>query len=904
MKNSHQFFVQDSNGVSQPNALITVRRDGDIVQIFGDKSGALKSNPFNATDDAYALFYADAGTYDIRVDYSGQSFTFVDVQIGSQTANNVVQRYHLTSNTSTVSKSGAVFGASVYDGEEYLPPDNGLPAGDVSYEKYWEITNNELGTISFTPAITASVGTPKTLTVYWYSETNDAVLDLQGGLITYYQGQFDDFIAEKDVEAGEAISGYKLKNEGLYLDGPTELEDGFEYVVFAATGKSYFAINPPYTTDPATYPDPASDTVNLTEQSYSTLTYTQEQAHAGDSQQTGLIYPVDALDYVQPNISTLDAGTEAVRVQGGQFTKPTLRKLISQDGMLFSASGLVTAQDLTSAPWSMTIGGIEYWLCDPEYFSKNTLSFRMFGAPTNGVDSDSPAIAAAVGCYPSIDFGIPVKSFKWDKPDVEYYLTTPIWCYELDEAAWNADSKINVSIKAPLDVTRPQEFIDIEGDRGHSYENKQAMFIFAARRRIQNPAQGFISAGGAANSPKMQNLFVQIDTAQVSMIYAPEVSGLQKESIRVWGGFRGIESYDCYASTFKNCVYDTMYQPHYITKGTSLVYTRCSAPRCNYGWNIKAQYSTMNSVTCDLWGRDTSGNQLQNSFAYNLRGSGWTLNSCGAEFGYGGVFNFGEGGVNTDITLNGGLAVCGAGRNDLNYDGQKTPQDFGMPVGRKGLSYCINTQITWNNFALRQVIQPDDLNPTNWERLPFEFEASNIVLGQIGRGFELQTLQYNDVRDFDLITTLDPSQTRGFLNVLSERDRPRAKALLTSEQVMGSDPGLITVIFDNKTEDRYSNYNETAGIFTSQVSGYYQLKTNITIETEIDTNWAYVAISSSNAPESIVQFSADSAVGDTINIDQDIYLDKLDTVRVGVRTANTAGKATIKQQGSMQIKLV
>jgi|GEM_PF-3141184 len=297
MKSAYQFFVLDK-GIEQPFSSIEVRHDGDLVPIYSDKDGAPKANPFQTGDDGYALFYADAGTYNIKASYSGKSFEFVDVQIGTQTSNNVVQRYYLTSDTSTVSKSGAIFGASVYVDGDYLPPDNG--DGVVN----WSITSNELGTITFTPPITASVGTPKTITVYWYSETNDAVLDLQGGLITYYQGQFDaavagwdadadasltaresiwdNSLAQKESEFDIAISGIDGVDIGLYSTNPTYTAYN-QYTTYDRAGtieRWYLKQSVPlgYIVDSVAYPDPQSDSANLYPSDQVTEQYVNDRA--------------------------------------------------------------------------------------------------------------------------------------------------------------------------------------------------------------------------------------------------------------------------------------------------------------------------------------------------------------------------------------------------------------------------------------------------------------------------------------------------------------------------------------------------------------------------------------------------------------------------------------------------
>lgn len=68
-------------------------------------------------------------------------------------------------------------------------------------------------------------------------------------------------------DAQEAIDSFKRTNKGDYSSGPLTLEDGFEYTSYTGDGKDYFAVTPPYTTDPVTYPDPSLDP-NLTSLSY------------------------------------------------------------------------------------------------------------------------------------------------------------------------------------------------------------------------------------------------------------------------------------------------------------------------------------------------------------------------------------------------------------------------------------------------------------------------------------------------------------------------------------------------------------------------------------------------------------------------------------------------------------
>lgn len=114
--------------------------------------------------------------------------------------------------------------------------------------------------------------------------------------------------------ADAAIAEYKLKNRGNYLPNPVTLEDGFEYVRYAGDGKDYFAVTPPYTTDPTTYPDPSLD-ANLVSQSYITRGAAEQLTNAGDSQIAGLIYPVNANDSLSTSSPNNDIPLDTVLVR-------------------------------------------------------------------------------------------------------------------------------------------------------------------------------------------------------------------------------------------------------------------------------------------------------------------------------------------------------------------------------------------------------------------------------------------------------------------------------------------------------------------------------------------------------------------------------------------------------------
>lgn len=61
-----------------------------------------------------------------------------------------------------------------------------------------------------------------------------------------------------EKKASELMEQYGLLNKGNYLPNPVLLPDAFSFVV-GPDGESFFAVNPPYTTQPAVYADPKND---------------------------------------------------------------------------------------------------------------------------------------------------------------------------------------------------------------------------------------------------------------------------------------------------------------------------------------------------------------------------------------------------------------------------------------------------------------------------------------------------------------------------------------------------------------------------------------------------------------------------------------------------------------------
>lgn len=83
--NIWQRYITNETGDIVPGAGVEVRDSAtnSLAAIFSDDQGTPKNNPFVVGQDSLALFYANAGTYDITVTSGQDTSSFNDVQLGS-----------------------------------------------------------------------------------------------------------------------------------------------------------------------------------------------------------------------------------------------------------------------------------------------------------------------------------------------------------------------------------------------------------------------------------------------------------------------------------------------------------------------------------------------------------------------------------------------------------------------------------------------------------------------------------------------------------------------------------------------------------------------------------------------------------------------------------------------------
>lgn len=84
-KSIFQRFIVTDTGDIVPSAIITVRKtsDNSLAAIYSAGTGTAKANPFTATAQGLAEFYADGGSYKVTATSGLFSVQFVDVLLGN-----------------------------------------------------------------------------------------------------------------------------------------------------------------------------------------------------------------------------------------------------------------------------------------------------------------------------------------------------------------------------------------------------------------------------------------------------------------------------------------------------------------------------------------------------------------------------------------------------------------------------------------------------------------------------------------------------------------------------------------------------------------------------------------------------------------------------------------------------
>lgn len=530
-------------------------------------------------------------------------------------------------------------------------------------------------------------------------------------------------------------------------------------------------------------------------------------------------------DFITPPM--VDSGDISISTQGYYGAWSVMME--PKGGANYILTTIQRVRDVKSDPSWEPDGYLNHYLFGGTTYvamiNEDEVSPLMAGAKGDGVSYDSDSVQAVVDNLKSVGQDTTQSVVNLGNPPVGYRMNKPIWVYEKDGANFNGagSSSVRFLVDDLLDTTMPSDFSAINGNNGHTYDTTQALFIVAARRRTQSPTQGYIPANQAAYSLKFKGFRLECTgnaRRQVDLFYMPETAGNKFEDVVAWQARNWQLSAVAYSSVYENCVADSCYRPMDIANGTSLVMNRFAAPRCEFGYKVNTYYSTMNGCTIDHWGTDINGDLVQDSYAYELTGIGWTINSGGAEFGRGGLFKFDDSLPRTSITFNGGAFWGGASVTDPDYQGQLTLSDFG--VSTLGIVYMKNATVTFNGTGVRNSAEDGIVAVVSF---PINLDVStNVTLNGL-TGFGGTTAsnrsRWMTIEDFVLL------DSTASLTPISQRDKPSCYAKVSANQNIPID-STTTIAFDNIEYDEYGN-TQTNGITKVPVTGYYRINVDVSI---------------------------------------------------------------------------
>ncbi len=230
---------------------------------------------------------------------------------------------------------------------------------------------------------------------------------------------FDNQIIAINNEANSVIDAYRATYIGDYVLPDKQFTAKGQFVMWATgdggDGNAYVYIGPqsglPYTTDVSTYPDPNNDPQLQVNPTVTPL-YVQEQAHAGDSQVVGGIWPIDSQEGAVSGQSL--TGYEHVRLIGGDFPVLTLFTPIYQNNPNDDLVGVITNINLTTAPYTADVGGLPVYLRIFKYSQKSVFTWREFGAKSGAAIDPTVNANAIQACIRTSYLSAVQSGFRLD----------------------------------------------------------------------------------------------------------------------------------------------------------------------------------------------------------------------------------------------------------------------------------------------------------------------------------------------------------------------------------------------------------------------------------------------------------------------------------------------------------
>ncbi len=536
-----------------------------------------------------------------------------------------------------------------------------------------------------------------------------------------------------------------------------------------------------------------------------------------------------------------------------------------------------------------------------------SLNVLDFGAIADGVTDDSNAFQAAIAAALNVAGDNP-RSPRLVKevyiPEGQYLISKPILLYQSDGIRIRGAGPMNTQIIVGSDqsgFTYPAEWQALTDYA--SYVANPAIFQVAKRRvtGVGNPGAGwpnlantgYLQAGAAA-APFYLGIedigFFARDTSyyrNVKGIYGVDAGQVYFQNWYAEGMNTVIHFDNLYAAKIGRVrVYDCQ-KPIYIGGGTSVDVANCGATYCTDGYTIISTYASANSLGVDHWG--------VGYYAYTVGGISFVMNGCGSENGLGGIVycvsdpasGLGRYGVQFNSCVFQGGATEGA----INYTGQTTIGDFGVPA----MFVFEGCNLTFTNCGLLSEIS------TSGGTTYFGAQMTDDVTVTLNLPSDPAVRANRQALIFHDYATIIGTVAGGFpkINFTYDPDKDYGFAQIAADETIGSNVTFV-VPWDTLVQgDPHLELNTSTGEWVCVRGGQYKFAFGGTLNGD---QYSYVSIQVTSRPSGASTLTPLTRVMDNLsNVERAIYFEATfdlypgDTIRCLIRRLTTANPGYLEQ---------
>ncbi len=468
-------------------------------------------------------------------------------------------------------------------------------------------------------------------------------------------------------------------------------------------------------------------------------------------------------------------------------------------------------------------------------------------------------------------------------PRGKFTISRPIWIYQSDgvrlKGAGRWATVLEISPTFDGDAGRPATFDAIEGNLGFSYVGHRAAFMIAARRVTGGVNNALNPAGADGNAWSLAfEGFTVIDPDEdqdVDVFYAPRIAHSEMHDIYCQGVNRFIWADDFYRGEIHHIDIFNCYRPMEILGGTTLHISNVGASRTVQGYKFHAQYSQFDNVAIDHWGQGNTGSI--ETYAYEFKGVGVTVNGCGCEYGIGGILRIAQR-PSTTMVFNGCMFIGGATQEDgarVDWANQSSANDFGVP---NGLLWINDARVTFNNTAIRMLINKNGDPLQGFEKLEMEVNGlSSVTINGLGGQEVNESLiqqKWTQVSDIN-------SNNTSYIDAIDSRSKPIASVHTIADDTLPSNNSAY--VFSGYKVDPLGLWDDIAGSYTVIISGYYKI--DMTVHGEAaGLNFLSASISGRPSSDNIIAACDVTSTHPSAHMNRIVYLARGEILTFSVRT--------------------